>query len=231
MRIAACLSWYDEEPAALCRWVAGVASFADIVVAVDGAYYHYPDARGDSPEEQRYALYQACGEHGLDFQEVDREPGPNPAPWPSEVDKRATELAIAVSMVEPEDWLVRLDADEFAHSADPEALRWLLEATREVDVCTFELYGELPNPFRFPIRRILRALPGLTCEGAHYVAKAGQRYLAGHPEWHPIEQAQAIGPSLLEVEHRHQDRPPAREAGRRAYYKQLNELELERVGP
>lgn len=242
MRIVATLSWYDEQPSALAAWVAAVAPLVDAVVAIDGAYEHFPGGRGCSPDEQDDALVSACRKHNLELSSMSHTPGDSP-PWPSEVDKRACELALGVKVAGEGGWLLRLDADEFLNCREPAALRMALEDEHDVDVLSFDLFGEAVGdqpPYRYPIRRLVRALPGLTCDEAHYVTMAPGtrphdvsihrwRYLVGHPDWHPLEPTRCITPALIEAEHRHQDRSLSRDAARWELYRLRNELGLELI--
>jgi hypothetical protein len=232
MRVVATLDWYDEPSDALTRWVGCVAPFVDAVVSVDGAYRHYPDGRGRSPLPQRLALARACDGYGLELVEqpsasIWREGWlQQPRVWPSEQVKHQAELDLGVRVAGTDGWLLRLDGDEFAQG-DPAELRAVLAAATD-DVFEFDLYGESEDttPYRFPVRRLIRALPGLVCDQAHYVVRLGQHYLAGHPHEHTLEAATHLPADVLQAEHRPQDRPVQRQAGRYGFYRAHAELGL-----
>src|SRR6266480_813980 len=85
MRIFALLSWYDEHPDHLRRAVASLKGFADVLVAVDGAYATFPDAGPLSPASNWQAITEACVDAGLGFSPHH----PYLPAWEGEVAKRA----------------------------------------------------------------------------------------------------------------------------------------------
>lgn len=105
MRIAALLSWFDEERATLSRAIVSAArAGCTHLVAVDGRYALYDATRTLSPHRQRMVIEQTAEGFHLDLTlSCPREP------WPTEMEKRTHMFALAAVL--PVDWLLVLDAD------------------------------------------------------------------------------------------------------------------------
>lgn len=167
MKIYALLSFYDEKPDDLTRCVRSLKGFADCLVALDGAYATFPDARAMSPYDQLRALGDAA------YQSVDAYKVTSPyKPWAGgEVEKRAAlfELARRAGAT-PDDWFLIIDGDMELASYTPEA-RELLAASAldiaEVRWRDVQVDGVPCSDLKF--RSLFRALPGLTVERAHYL--------------------------------------------------------------
>lgn len=191
MKIWALLSWYDEQPGHLREMVESVAPLVDGVIAVDGAYALYPNAKPESSREEHLAIVQAASECGLERWILN--PG---RPWiGGEVRKRAAMFHYALSKATPhEDWFLIMDGDMLLddNSVNVQEARAALENTpADVAEVTFaELaYGSSTHTVHCSgFRSLFRALPGLTVEGTHWIytvpdetRPAKRRFL-----WHPV---------------------------------------------
>lgn len=114
MIITAALPWYDERPEDLEACIAGIANVADKLVALDGSYSRFPNAKVRSPREQVNMIYSAARNVGLDCQVVlpDRL-------WLGQVEKRTALLQLASQET---DWICTVDTDHIIHT-DKSAIR------------------------------------------------------------------------------------------------------------
>lgn len=209
MIVTAALIWYDERPADLERCVRGMATIADRVIAVDGAYRRYPDAAISSPKEQADVIFQTAKDIGLDCMVH--------IPtrlWAGQVEKRSFTLVHAAAQ---SDWLAVVDAD-WVISGDRETARAELEAQGpNVDVMSVSIYTPPGKQIatgwhrdesgtRYQIAHLFRSLPGFQVEGAHWQYSAirrGRRVWMWHGpdsrrkvlEQHPLQ-------ARYEIEHR-----------------------------
>lgn len=214
-------SFYDENPAWLAECVAATAKFADHIVCVDGAYAAFPGSlrKPFSPADQIDAIVHTaagCG-IGLTVHQV-REPW-----WDGEVGKRDFMMQLAMTMAEPDDWLFRVDADEFLQA--PVDTRLHLATSKhdvaEVMLCEYDpITGE---DGQHPLRCLFRAIPGIRIEGAHFLVTSpgddGKRFLTG---------PQAVVAEPLwdaRLEHRTRMRTPARKRLKDQYSPMINTLE------
>jgi hypothetical protein len=128
------LAWYDEDPAMLHRAVSSLHVIADRLVAADGRWDYYPGETTGSPSEQREAITDAAGEHGITvlFDEPVRA-------WSGQVEKRNHLLGMA----QPSDWLLPLDAD-WELEGEREPARRALE-TAAADALTVRFYTPPPG--------------------------------------------------------------------------------------
>lgn len=207
MRLIACLSWYDEQPAHLAELVASMSrAGVDHVVAVDGAYALFPGARGGSPSEQADAIAHTARGAGIGV--TVHVPV---APWAgNEVAKRSWLFELAHLLAEPgEDWLWVLDADEVIDTAD--GLRAQLERC-QADVAEVLLVdGDAVSP----LRMLFRAQPGgIRVTGTHstYIDGRGRRLWAPTG---PVADAEQLFD--VRVRHRQHARSSQREIARRRY--------------
>jgi hypothetical protein len=161
--------------------------------------------------------------------------------WPSQVAKRTAAFALASAVAATSDWLYLTDGDELVTDL-PADLHARLDRTRfdvaevtsytrpdvQATQATAELHRrlDLPREPGTPHRALIRNLPGLRCEGAHYLYLAereGRTIRLRGPSAEP-----ALDLRDLRVEHRHhlRDRERCRQARE---FKQLRrELQLER---
>jgi hypothetical protein len=208
--VSAALIWYDERPDDLEACVRGIATVADRLVAVDGAYQRYPNARVSSPSAQAQRIRKVAKEVGLqvEIHVPDRL-------WAGQVEKRSFAYAEAAK---GSDWIAIFDSDWVA-SGDREAVRAELRAYPiNVDVVTADLYtpaGQLSatnwhtreKETRHPTVHFLRALPDIKVETLHWwisANKAGQRVwlqFSQMPTPHPILTQHQLK-ARYEIEHR-----------------------------
>src|SRR6266498_2048177 len=65
MNIVASLIWYDESPAWLSATLHGIIPHIDHLVAIDGAYVLYPEARNWSRPDQHETILYSCQAAGI----------------------------------------------------------------------------------------------------------------------------------------------------------------------
>jgi hypothetical protein len=177
MIITAALAWYDEPPALLEACVRGAGEIADRIVAVDGAYRRYPDARPASPRKQAETIRRVAAEVGLECDIHVPE-----QLWAGQVEKRSFLVRRAAVGSK---WLALIDADHIIHADRAAARAELAGVHRRVDILSVPFYTPL-HPVRsleassashwhskLAGQRImhchfLRALPGLRVERFHY---------------------------------------------------------------
>lgn len=233
MRIVGILSWYDESPSWLSTAVSGFARLCDEIVAVDGAYALYPQARGRSHPNQVEAIQQAAEAQGrgcLVYQPSDvwRE---------NEVGKRNKCLDLAGTL-EP-DWVLIFDADYHVLHMNPEAIRYEL-ATTELPVATYGLLetqdfvaspdvermahaSPMPHEWTTTTRDVYRWDPELRVGPAHWHYTIGDLQLRG-----PWAEVDALDLSHdLTVYHRNTDRALARRQPKERYHKLVDQLGIE----
>lgn len=116
MRLFALLSYYDEPVSWLAATVASLSRIGvDHLVAVDGAYIHYPHAKPCSPLEQADAVMRAADAVGIGCTLV----RPNQLMW-TEQQKRDYCFRILETMATPmQDWVTIIDADEVIVEGSP----------------------------------------------------------------------------------------------------------------
>ena len=132
MNIHALISWYDEPDEWLQRAILSIAPLVDHVIALDGRYRRFqPEAPASSPRSNREAIRQACHAAGVELTM------PEAQVWPTQCEKRTemfrlAEQAGVVNTAEQRngDWLLVIDADEYAIHLDAAPLRHALETTR-----------------------------------------------------------------------------------------------------
>lgn len=217
IRLVALLSFYDERPEDLVLYVASLQKAGiEHLVAVDGAYALYPDAKGASPPQQRAVLETACVESGIDL--TIHVPS---GPWQhNEPGKRNALFALAAAVTGPGDWFFVLDTDELLQDI-PEDFRHRLEGseydTALVTICdTQALAANRPSwPAYFRQRRLFRAQQiFLTHSHATYYSLDG-RVLGLDPP----ENDATLDLADLTVWHAPQRRGQARQTAKAAYYK------------
>lgn len=237
-RIIGLLSWYEESAVWLAATVASAAKCCDHLVAVDGAYFLYPDGRSRSSSEQAAVITDtatACGMGVTVHTPSEKWEG-------NEVEKRGFMFRAGEITARPNlDWYFVLDGDEvlldvpsdfrhrlaatdldagevtFWEHQDPQFDPKLAKAARE-----FEWSGH----HRFGIRTLFRAIPGLTLETNHYTYKTPDgRLLWGNEA--EGEQVPALDCRDVLVEHRTHLRDLARRASARDYYKLRDSTQIE----
>lgn len=227
MRIVGVLSWYSESESWLATAVASFARLCDDIVAVDGAYALYPDARPKSHPRQVEAIVhtaEAMGCGCLVYQPRETWRG-------NEVGKRNKSLELAGTL-EP-DWVVVFDADYHVLRMNPETIRGELENTN-LDVASYlildgqDFLGSqgleehaanqtIDSEWVSASRDIYRWNPTLRVGPAHWhysVETPRRRWLRG-----PYELADALDlRDNLVVYHRTNDRVRTRKRAQERYY-------------
>lgn len=210
MRLICLLSWFDERPDWLAELVASVArAGADHVIAVDGAYALYPQARGSSGSTQAAVVAAAALGAGIGVTVHVPE-----QPWVgNEVEKRTVMFRLGHAIAESgRDWLWVCDADEVITRG---------AGVRDELTCTDLDVGEVllvENGGHLPIRKLFRAQPGgIRVEERHC------RYLTGVDTvlWDAARPSQQVDAESLwdvRVLHRPADRDALRDQGRNSYY-------------
>jgi len=117
MIVSAMLNWYDEPPELLRQAVRGAATFADRIVAADGAYSLVGDGSPASPIAQVEAIRSAAFTFGMTVEFLE------PQVYEGQVAKRTACLQVAK---EGSDWVLPLDADWLIEGDGP-AIRTELE--------------------------------------------------------------------------------------------------------
>lgn len=210
MRLIGLLSWFDEPVKDIERCIRSFhACGMTHLVAVDGAYGLFPGGAPVSDVRQHQTIAAVCEELGIDLRLY-----LPPDVWATETDKRALMFHIAEHEFHTNraDWLIVIDADEYVPK--PLDLRPLLAATSldAADVHVDEPGGG-GNPAKtFDVRKLFRALPGLTVRLNHHTYVAGERVLWGFGQ---IESADL---SQLTVRHMTNLRPARRRVVKETYY-------------
>ena len=228
MKITAALSWWDELPEDLDACVTGVASVADRIVAVDGAYRRYPGARARSDDAQVAAIRDAAAASDIECLIIQPE-----RTWTGEIEKRSTMMAVAAIAT---DWVVVIDADHIVSAIRKEVRTELNQTaadTIEVPFITPLMKGRTlaessatnwharQNAGKEWLPLIFRALPGLTVERRHWWYSAyrnGTKVCLGGWDGTLPEVRHARITTRYSVEHRCLYRSPERIRIQRAWY-------------
>lgn len=246
MRVIACLSWFEESPTWLASLVTSLAGFCDHVVAVDGAFFLYPEAMKHpvSGPEQAEAVIQTAKAAGMGV--TVHVPS---HPWMgNETEKRTFLFRAGLMVAEPlRDWLFIVDGDDIVDRVPYDAhLRleqtdkdvaevslWSREDWEQTDTKTDlanRMNGEAPDEWTISHRALFRALPTLRCGFAHMVYEAERDgetvYLRGDPATvGTLEEAEDL--LDLRVEHRHAFRNLSRKHASAEYQHARDELRIE----
>lgn len=209
MKVAALMSFYDEQPGMLIDSIHSLAGLADHLVALDGAYALYEGGRASSPPEQHDAIRQGCADAGiaLSLHVPDRT-------WElNEVGKRDALFALAERETSDGDWYCVHDADFFVTSSGG-ARSALAETTLLAgDVCVVESNGKL-----VPHRYFFRALRGIRVRNTHYQ----YRVEPDGPYLWDFHRETVEGVNLtmqVIIDHNDDRRPAERDIRRWEYYK------------
>lgn len=227
MRIFGCLIWFDEDPRWLAATVASFAKIADHVIAVDGAFFAYPEGRAASGGEQGEAIQAAARVAGIGCTlHV-----PETVWMGNEPQKRSCYARLVNALATPyEDWMLVLDGDEEISSVSPLARKDLEATDANAAMIGFWTTDELRSWFG-PTRRLYRVLPELEygpthyslngrAENGNYVWLDGRGPLYGEP----LEDAVDLT-SQIRVEHKHHLRPASRAAKAVVFNEMRPELE------
>ena len=228
MKITAALSWWDELPEDLDACVRGVASVADRIVAVDGAYRRYPGAKARSHDSQVAAIRDAAAASDIECLILQ-----NDRTWTGEIEKRSTMMAVAAIAT---DWVVVIDADHVVSAVRKDVRSELAQTpadTIEVPLTTPLEKGRTlkdssatnwharQNAGQEWIPLVFRALPGLTVERRHWWYsgyKNGRKMWLGGGDGALPDVPHAKMMSTYSVEHRCLYRSPERIRVQRAWY-------------
>lgn len=214
MRVFGCMIWFDENPQWLAANIAGMAKLCDHIVAVDGGYFAYPEARPASGGDQAEAIVGAARTVGVGLTLV----VPGEVWMGNEPAKRTAYCQIVNALATPyEDWMLVLDADEEVSEVSPLA-RHDLEAT-DLDAAELGMWttDELRTWFG-PSRRLYRVLPDMAYGPTHFSLSGKGR--DGEVVWLNglgPKYGEQTGPALdvvqaVRVEHKHHLRPESRTA-------------------
>jgi hypothetical protein len=225
MRLIGLVSWFDEQTAWLAELVASLAAAGiSHVVAVDGAYALYPQARGHSGSEQGQIVASAALGAGMGC--TIHQPA---MPWiGNECEKRTALFALGHLVAVPDDdWLVVADADEVWERAS--GLAGTLAAT-DLDAAEVLLYENTQHGRENTVsRKCFRAQrDGISVQShhAHYVAGDGRvLWDAARPGLHE----EALTVLDVEVRHRPTERLAYRTQRRNSYYGARRALSVEGV--
>lgn len=235
MKIYGLLSWYQESALWLAAAITSAAKLCDHIVAVDGAYFLYPEGRPRSGAEQGAIIQEVAHANGVGCTLFT----PDQVWEGNEVEKRSFMFSLAETIATPhEDWYFILDADVVLDHV-PEDTRDRLEATEldAAEVKMFERDDVYTQPDKakaamsmewpinnFTCRCIYRAIPGLTVEGNHYtyVTPDGRKLWSNDGEQEP-----ALDLTDLRCEHRTNFRELTRRNTQRDYYKRRDNAGIE----
>lgn len=175
MKVVACLAYYAETEETLQRCVSSLAGIAQVLVALEGRWEHFPEVGSNHPGRQREAVTAAAMASGVVLRH-------SRGTWDSQVDKR-TDLMRKASALG--DWLLVIDADEWVVDVNVPALHEAL-ATTPCDVARVDLrfYPTQPCAPARAVRRIYRASTGVHLRTAHngYLTSGGV-FLHGDPAY------------------------------------------------
>lgn len=239
------LNWYEEDSQWLAALTASLTKAnVEHLVAVDGAYALFPEARQRprSGSEQAAAITECA--HTLGIGVTIHRPH---QPWRgNEVEKRNHLLKLALLETEPADWLLQLDADELVDFAPADLHQRLENAEEDVaGIYFFQRNVKQPlepdnsrpkfNPNQmtdgfYGHRILFRARRDLRLERTHYAYAVGPEddptFLRGEDDWHDSP-AECLMLNDMRVEHRHNFRMPSRHVAALEYYelRALNQIE------
>lgn len=231
-RIIGLISWYDERPDWLAGLVASLSKCADHVVAVDGAYFLYPEGRRVSTSGQAEAIRETA--RSLDMGCTIHEPQ---RVWAgNEVEKRQALFTLGEAVSEPEDWYFHIDGDELVTDVGTDLRRECAAAgargliAGEVNLWRYrDHYKPDERPFvtalreEQPSRQLFKAERGIRVTRNHYTYHTPDgRMLRGDS---PSDEAADF--SFVAVQHRHGERDLWRNHNADGYYKRREELGIE----
>lgn len=218
MQVIGLLSWFDEHPAWLAELVASMArAGVDHVVAVDGAYALYPEARGNSGSEQAQVVTSTATGAGMGVTvHLPR--------WPwvgGELEKRTAMFKLAHAIAEPDtDWLWVCDADEVITDG---YVRPMLEQT-DLEACEVMMWEQVRVAEHERNTSMIRKLFRAQSTGIHvvdhharYVTGDGRVLWDAYRTWDQVPGEQVMD---VKVQHRPGDRATYRTAKRLRYYEQ-----------
>lgn len=228
--IAALLSFYDESPLWLTATVASLAGVVDRIVACDGAYSLYPQARASSPVEQHQALVETAAACRIPLTlHVPTDP------WQgNEVEKRNATVQLArAAGCNDGWWLMVVDADMVVIRASGGLHHALAKTTHDVaEVCVTHRddphqneqvaqaarTGMWQTRSEQPYRLLYRSTDSLRYEGSHYIVRNDSGFLWGNTSTQDMLPAADVTMEL-EFDHRSRLRDMERRTQQEAYYR------------
>ena len=228
MKIYALLNWYDERPDWLAATVASVSKLCDGVIALDGAYFLYPDSlryptsgavQATAIVETALALGMSCTIHVPD------------GPWVgNEVGKLQTLFHLGVT--DPfEDWVLRIDGDELLSDVPFDTREKIAQTDlHAVDMRMWVRTDGVTRHEMWPIRRLWRVLPEMTVGPAHHILSGlldEERVIVADSE-DRVRQVPGLDMPDLRLEHRNRQRNPERLERKERYYRQRDDLGVEK---
>lgn len=242
-KVIGLLSWYDESPSWLASCVASIAPHIDQLVAVDGAYAQYPDARATSERTQAETIQATAEGAGIGCTIY------RPATYwhGGEVEKRTAMFRLAQAhRTGFEDWYWVIDADCVVTKVPSDFRNRLFDTTANaIEVTLFErrdYLGDHPEvaqsmhlptcgAHRHPM--IWRALRDMQVVNAHYVYGGWDEDGKWHYVWGPpmLQPDPRETMEDIHVEHRSIWRDAYRRDTAKRYYEIRDELQIERVVP
>ena len=212
--IVALLAFYDEEPDMIEATVRSLAPLCSTVVAVDGRYAAFPGERTASAPVVRKRVVDACRESGMRL-----EMHTPTEPFASESAKRALMISLGQAHTCAEDFYLVIDADEVMAHGDLEG------AVLEHDVYSVG-YHDPRNLDATRLRRVYRALPGLTVGRKHFQYVTADGRLLNGAATDPVVAAGDLSDRIV-LTHRNHERSPGRRDRARVYYGRRHHLKLE----
>ena len=228
MKIYALLNWYDERPDWLAATVASASKLCDGIIAVDGAYFLFPDSlryptsgasQATAIMETALSLDMSCTIHVPD------------GPWSgNEVGK--LQALFDLGIPEPmEDWFFRIDGDELLTDVPFDAHE-RIEKTglHAVDLRMWVRTDGVTRHEMWPIRRLWRVMTDMRVGPAHHIMSAindGERIILADSE-NRARQTPGLDMPDLRMEHRNRQRNPERLERKEQYYRQRDELGVEK---
>lgn len=226
MRVIGLLNWYQEPASSLAECVASAARLCDHLIAVDGPYSAFPGALKQpySGTEQADIILRTAAGAGMGCTiHQSRQPW-----WGNEIEKRDYMFKLGSLFTSPDDWYLRIDADEIlthvplgtkerlaaSEYNTAEITIWQRETNLKVaaNVDTGLEYAE-------PFRCLFRALPGISIKHAHYIVTTPDTVLRGRGE-EPAEDLTDV-----RLEHRTYQRAIARQKQKQQYNVLINDFE------
>lgn len=161
--------------------------------------------------------------------------------WGGEVQKRDFMFRLGETFTTPDDWYLRIDADETLTSVPADARRRLSETQLDVAEVTIwereaseqaNSFVDTGDDYRSPFRCLFRALPGIRIEQAHYLVtvpdeRRRRRVLNADRVVHKNEPAELLHD--IGLEHRTRQRPLGRQRLKKEYYDTVLELDMEHL--
>ena len=230
MKVIGLINWYEENPQWLSECVASAARLCDHLIAVDGPYASFPGAlkKPFSGTEQADAILRTAAGAGMGCTiHQSRQPWWG-GKWGGEVEKRDFMFKLGSQFTTPEDWYLRIDADEVLTHVPPGVKKILKDSVYDVaEVTIWEReasghIGELVdtlNDYESPFRCLFRALPGIHIEQTHYTVIAGDKVL------HGLNEEPALHLPEVRLEHRTHLRTKARMRMKDEYNVLINDFE------